>query len=255
MGDQLADAYLRFAGIKGQSMDVMHPGDSSRVAGAEEKQDGWLSITSFKFSISFSMDRASGGRSGGRRGGTPPTPPGPNATPAEIQSYNNYLLQEGNRIREENRRLEEERRRSASAGVAGGIGSQPGSGRISPRAELPKFTFNKYVDVASDDLFSSCHSGKAIDLAVFEVCRYGGQGTQYKEIKIPFFRATFRNVRVVEIEVSPMGDPLPEEQCTCEYKSLVIETIWTDNETGKRRTLQPNRSGWNFESNKLFVEE
>ena len=108
--------------------------------------------------------------------------------------------------------------------------------------------------MASDDLIGRCHSGQPIELAVFEVCRYGGHGTRYADIKIPFFKATFRNVLVVEIDLSPMGDPLPEEKFTCQYKSLVIETIWTDNETGERRASQPNRAGWNFETNQFIAE-
>ena len=117
----------------------------------------------------------------------------------------------------------------------------------------PDITVSKSLDSASALLWSTkCYEGKAIKQVELEACRTGGiEGAE----KIPFVRLTFEGVFVKSITMSVTEDALPSESLVFSYERVKMESIWTDNETGKRLIEQPRRFAWDFKNNKQWKGE
>jgi len=111
--------------------------------------------------------------------------------------------------------------------------------------DRPAVTISKSPDLMSTELLrDKCHKGQHLKEVVVEACRYGGDN---QEMKIPFLRLTFGDVCVQSISIGLCDDPVPSEDLTFKYERVTLETVWTDNETGKRIAGGTQRAGWDFQ--------
>ena len=192
MADNLPDVYLRFEGIKGESMDSIYPGEAPP---GDSRQDGWMQIKSFTFGF---------GWGGTAAGGADPASKTKGAAPA------------------------------AAPVPAAAKGAKAG-GTLSPK----EFSFSKAPDVASNELLLRCKGSKEISKAELMVCRAGGSlgsGRTEQVVKIPFLYFIFEKVLLKKCSLSVTGDPVPSETIEFKFASVRMETVWTDNATGKRET-------------------
>jgi len=123
------------------------------------------------------------------------------------------------------------------------------------------FTFSKRLDKATVGILNRL-SQKQGEVDIFGaeviVCRYGGEGTKSKDIKIPFVRLKFSGVRLTQSGMSVSTDPNLEEQAefSIEHGKVLLESICTDNASGTRVPGGTLRAGFNFakQSDKMVFE-
>jgi len=116
--------------------------------------------------------------------------------------------------------------------------------------DFDKFSFTKSADLMSSRLVAICHKGDIIPKVHIEAVRYGGSGTEMRDIKIPFLRLIFENVHLKSIKLNLTNEDLPSEDIDFEYDVVRMESIWTDNATGNRLPQEPIRAGWNLPGQK-----
>jgi type VI protein secretion system component Hcp len=206
VADNLPDVYLRFEGIKGESMDSFHPGE---VEPGDTRQDGWMGIKGFSFGFGWGgSDSADKDAGAGAKGAAPAAKP---AAPA------------------------------GKGGKAGGT------------LAAKEFSFTKSPDVASSVLLSKCKSSESIPKAEVVVCRAGGSeisGGKEKVVKIPFLHFVFEEVLLKKCSLSVTSDPVPSESIEFKFSTVTMETVWTDNATGKREPGEPLSVFFDFANQK-----
>jgi type VI protein secretion system component Hcp len=107
-----------------------------------------------------------------------------------------------------------------------------------------KFSFAKSTDRLSAALIAICHDGNyKIPKVVVEAVRYGGAS---EDVKIPFLRLVFEQVRLKSCKLNLTNEDLPAEDVEFEYDIVNVSCLWTDNATGDRRPERPIRAGWNL---------
>ena len=213
MAEGLPDIYLRFDGIEAECMDENHPGPKANALKDEPDRWGWFQFKSFGFS--FSVNEAGDSDAAGKTAGGahgPAAPAGP---------------------------------KKPAAGAAKGAAKKDSG----PHSH-PDISVQKNLDSASAVLWKTkCYEGQEIKKVELEACRTGGiPGAP----KIPFVRLIFEGVFIKKITMSVSEDALPSETLVFSYERVQIESIWTDNETGKRLIEQPRHFGWDFENNKQW---
>ena len=112
--------------------------------------------------------------------------------------------------------------------------------------------------MSTELLKTKLHNGEPIDTVEVVACRYGAVSAledtkktdsekDTTDYKIPFLRLVFSKVHVTAISLALSDDALPTERMTFKYERVEMETVWTDNETGKRVPGGTQRVGWNKE--------
>jgi type VI protein secretion system component Hcp len=213
-----ADFYVRFVGkdkrtLVGECMDELHPGKEYPEPLAKDYMDKEVVFGWFEFSdlsFSFSAKETKAKEDAAAEREKKKAPPGQPQKPAPPAKAKSATEDDN------------------------------------PYFNTPHVSLSKRVNSASRDLWlECCYKGQQIKRVEVEACRTGGlPGAP----KLPFVRLIFEDAFVEEISMSlPEGEP--EESLSFSYKKVQMESIWTDNETGKRRVDQPRRFGWDFTEN------
>ena len=216
MAEGLPDIYLRFDGIEAECTDELHPGSKADAANADPSlkldPNKWGWFQFKSFSLNFDVKDSGDSESADKKAGGGAKPAAP---------------------------------KKGAAGAAAG-GSKDDTG---PHSH-PDISVSKSLDSASAVLWQTrCYEGKDIKRVELEACRTGGiPGAP----KLPFVRLVFEGVFVKSINMSISEDALPSETLVFSYERVQIESIWTDNETGKRLIEQPRHYGWDFKNNKQW---
>ena len=218
MAADLPDVYVRFEGLKGECTDELHPGS-----------EGWVQIKGFSFGFGLKDTGAANKnlRSIGGRGLKP---------------------------EEQVEQLKQAVKDLQTAQAAPPKPAAPGAARDDGPFDFPEVRLEKSLNLVSSSLWDeNAHRGKVIPEVELVACRYGGVGTKSSDIKIPFLRLVFENVRVTKVSLGLSDESLPTESVTFDYDRVGIEYLWTDNETGERLADQPQRAGWDREKQQAWT--
>lgn len=211
------DIYVRLDGIKGECTEDLHPG-----------AEGWIQIKSFSFGFGL-KDSGLRGTTSTRIGGAR----------TEEERYREVV-----QIRKEQQAEVVRQSRNKVAPIDDGA------------FDFRPAKLDKTLDLTSTTLWSDhSHKGTIIPQIELVACRYGGAGTASADIKIPFLRLVFEEVRVTQISLGLSDDDLPEESMEFDFRRVRMETLWTDNETGVRLLDRPCRAGWDREKQKEWLGE
>lgn len=167
MAGDIADVYLKFQGLTGESNligecnDVKHPGEG-----------GWITIKSFNFGFGFQGLDGSADDEEEPSAGTTPGPQKPGAPAAKPKP---------------------KRKRKAPAMKSG------------PMA-FDCITFTKGSDAMSHRLMDACHKGKQIDTVELHACRYGG-GPDNEKTPFLYLIFTNVHLKTCKLNLATEGMP------------------------------------------------
>ncbi len=218
MAEGLPDIYLKFEGeslqgnkLKGECNDDKHRGD-----------DGWIQIKSFNFGFGFE----------GGPHGDPGMRPGEQLD-GKDDAAKLKALQAQNKALMDKMKADKDSKKKQSWGQSGAL-------------KFDKISFTKSADCLSDDLVELCHGGQGIDKIILEACRTSGISDDEQGLKIPFLRITFNDIMFRSCSLTLATEGLPSEVLEFEYNQVKVETLWTENATGKRLPSQPISAGWDI---------
>jgi type VI protein secretion system component Hcp len=141
-------------------------------------------------------------------------------------------------------------------------GAKPAPAAAKPAAKGAKaggtlaareFSFSKAPDVASNILLMKCKGSQEISKAEVVVCRAGGSelsAGKEKLVKIPFLHFIFEKVILKKCSLSVTSDPIPTESIEFKFATVKMESVWTDNATGKREPGDPLSVFFDFDNQK-----
>lgn len=224
MADNLPDVYIRFMEgktpvIDGDSLDNEYNGE-----------DGWLAIGGFNFGFGWGGSSDSASRL---------------ALPAGTDPALARTLMERDRALQ---RTQQGQPAASPAGAGGGANTANQEGSLKPS----DFKFSRAPSAASKLLVQTCREVKLIPQAELVVCRSAGDEYTVKGsggvrlVKIPFLRLTFERLYLTGCELSVSSSPIPEESIEFVFEKVQMETVWTDNATGKRVSGGVNRVEYDF---------
>jgi type VI protein secretion system component Hcp len=233
------DVYLRFEGIKGDCLDLMHPGDFDKIpryleAKRRPKKDGWIAIQSFTFKFGWGMgddDKKAGGLS-----------------KEEKETMKKNKVPDAEIAKLDKKRREEQQKDTTKKKDA----KKDGKSDKDETLGKAKFSFNKLTDAASDDLMAriKAKEDREISRAVVEMCRPAAADASKKDA---FLRLIFENVIVTDCKLDVSSDPVPKESVEFHYDKVTMQSIWTYNTSGKEDPGGPNTAGWDFEKKTLYA--
>jgi type VI secretion system secreted protein Hcp len=130
------------------------------------------------------------------------------------------------------------------------IGSKQKEKDGKPRSSPSPMTFDKFYDLASDDLMKACWTGQELKTCEFEVFR----SVYKKEIKnvAPkdswFLKIILKNAYISSYNISADGDEIPKEDIEITYEGIEFKYKAVIHKTGELGTAIPMKFDW--ETNK-----
>jgi type VI protein secretion system component Hcp len=232
VADNLPDVYIRFLEADGSPPRPLFAGDSMDMA-YPGKEEGWFTINDFNFGFGWGGSDASAGVT--------------KAVSKEKDAESRL------RAQAEQIKALQSQVNTVQTGAKGGKAAAPKKeeGTLKPK----EFSFSRNPSKASTILMKKCRNVEEIPKVELLACRAAGvdftmgKGDSHKvakDAKIPFLRLMFEKVYLIKCGMSVTTAPTPTESIDFVFQKVQMETVWTDNETGKRVTGGINRVWFDF---------